>query len=85
MKKYSSISIISLTFNRGAKFRTKQNKTYTETTLSPDCFRDRLGLFEVAGIKAWLGAIRLNQETLVIPGPIVEELIVMVNITKAPR
>ncbi|XP_026296950.1 A disintegrin and metalloproteinase with thrombospondin motifs 7 [Apis mellifera] len=39
---------------------------------------DRLGLYEIAGMKAWLGAIRLNQETLVIPGPIFEELIILI-------
>ncbi|XP_076627850.1 A disintegrin and metalloproteinase with thrombospondin motifs 7 [Colletes latitarsis] len=39
---------------------------------------DRLGMFEVAGTKAWLGTIRPNQEALNIPGPVMADLAVLI-------
>nr|XP_034196361.1 A disintegrin and metalloproteinase with thrombospondin motifs 7-like isoform X1 [Osmia lignaria] len=40
---------------------------------------DRLGMFEVAGSKAWLGTIRPNQEALNIPGPVMKDLVILVQ------
>lgn len=37
------------------------------------------------GSKAWLGMIRLRQEALNIPGPVTEDLIILVNIINALR
>ncbi|XP_024946989.1 A disintegrin and metalloproteinase with thrombospondin motifs 6 isoform X2 [Cephus cinctus] len=39
---------------------------------------NRLGMFDVPGSKAWLGMIRGKQEALNIPGPITEELVILV-------
>lgn len=48
-----------------------------------DHFRDRLGMFDVAGTRAWLGTIRASQEVLSIPGPVTKDLLILVNITNA--
>ncbi|CAK9804397.1 A disintegrin and metalloproteinase with thrombospondin motifs 7 [Anthophora plagiata] len=39
---------------------------------------DRLGMFEVAGTRAWLGTIRPSQEALSIPGPVTKDLLILV-------
>ncbi|KAL6256987.1 hypothetical protein P5V15_011923 [Pogonomyrmex californicus] len=39
---------------------------------------NRLGMFNVPGSKAWLGMIRPKQEALNIPGPVTEDLIILV-------
>ncbi|XP_014473805.1 PREDICTED: A disintegrin and metalloproteinase with thrombospondin motifs 7-like [Dinoponera quadriceps] len=39
---------------------------------------NRLGMFDVPGSKAWLGTIRPRQEALNIPGPITEDLVILV-------
>ncbi|XP_012140615.2 A disintegrin and metalloproteinase with thrombospondin motifs 7 isoform X2 [Megachile rotundata] len=39
---------------------------------------DHLGMFEVAGSKAWLGTTRPNQEALTIPGPVMKDLVILV-------
>ncbi|XP_011867754.1 PREDICTED: A disintegrin and metalloproteinase with thrombospondin motifs 6-like [Vollenhovia emeryi] len=39
---------------------------------------NRLGMFDVPGSKAWLGMIRPRQEALNIPGPVTEDLIILV-------
>lgn len=36
------------------------------------------------GSKAWLGMIRPGQEALNIPGPVIEDLVILVNIMNAP-
>ncbi|XP_026825509.1 A disintegrin and metalloproteinase with thrombospondin motifs 7 [Ooceraea biroi] len=39
---------------------------------------NRLGMFDVPGSKAWLGMIRPRQEALNIPGPVTEDLVILV-------
>ncbi|XP_017767755.1 PREDICTED: A disintegrin and metalloproteinase with thrombospondin motifs 7-like [Eufriesea mexicana] len=39
---------------------------------------DRLGMFELAGTRAWLGRIRASQEALSMPGPVTEDLVILV-------
>ncbi|XP_015440353.1 PREDICTED: A disintegrin and metalloproteinase with thrombospondin motifs 7-like [Dufourea novaeangliae] len=39
---------------------------------------DRLGMFDVAGSKAWLGTIRPSQEALNIPGPVMADLLILI-------
>ncbi|XP_050455498.1 A disintegrin and metalloproteinase with thrombospondin motifs 6-like [Cataglyphis hispanica] len=39
---------------------------------------NRLGMFNVPGSKAWLGMIRPRQEALNIPGPVTEDLVILV-------
>ncbi|OAD60304.1 A disintegrin and metalloproteinase with thrombospondin motifs 12 [Eufriesea mexicana] len=38
---------------------------------------DRLGMFELAGTRAWLGRIRASQEALSMPGPVTEDLVIL--------
>lgn len=40
-------------------------------------------MFNVPGSKAWLGMIRPRQEALNIPGPVTEDLTILVNIISA--
>nr|XP_012218605.1 PREDICTED: A disintegrin and metalloproteinase with thrombospondin motifs 6-like [Linepithema humile] len=40
---------------------------------------NRLGMFDVPGSKAWLGMIRPRQEALNIPGPVTEDLVILVS------
>lgn len=42
-------------------------------------------MFDAAGTRAWLGTISPSQETLSIPGPVKEDLLILVNITNAVR
>nr|XP_033196400.1 A disintegrin and metalloproteinase with thrombospondin motifs 7-like [Bombus vancouverensis nearcticus] len=39
---------------------------------------DRLGMFDVAGTRAWLGTIRASQEVLSIPGPVTKDLLILI-------
>ncbi|XP_048507993.1 A disintegrin and metalloproteinase with thrombospondin motifs 6-like [Athalia rosae] len=39
---------------------------------------NRLGMFDVPGSKAWLGMIRAKQEALNIPGPVADDLVILI-------
>lgn len=65
--------------------RTFKGMTPKANDVISDYFRDRLGMFEVAGTRAWLGRIRANQQALSMPGPVTEDLVILVNITSAAR
>ncbi|KAF7381476.1 hypothetical protein HZH66_013870 [Vespula vulgaris] len=43
---------------------------------------NHLGMYEVAGSKAWLGMIRPRQGALNVPGPVTEDLVILVNIMR---
>lgn len=79
---FSRLSLICL-----AELMTRRANSNTGFTprliLRRDYFSNRLGMFDVPGSKAWLGMIRPRQEALNIPGPVSEDLVILVNIMNA--